>query len=184
MTFEALAADGALLEADDFYSIGGDFFVDREGLETNNALAPIGHGAEPVVVRFPFHSATELFDICKREKMSIADVVLANETAWTRASEIRPQLLHIWDVMNQSIERGLVTEGILPGGLNVRRRAAQMYKKLCARRKSASPADFMSAYAIAVNEENAAGGRVVTAPVGDVVFGVVVSLFFSSGYST
>lgn len=165
MQFSAFDAHGALLDQEEFYSIGGGFFVDRQGLSTDNALAKIGDPdhrfPEP---RFPFHSATELFDICRRKKMSIAEVMLANEAAWTKPNEIVPKLLHIWSVMNDCIERGLRTEGVLPGGLNVRRRAPGMAEKLRRRKRSAQPMDWMAAYAIAVNEENAAGGRIVIAP--------------------
>ena len=122
MSFSAVAASGEVLVKDEFYSIGGGFFVDQEGLETDDALAKVGGGTEeppePIVVRFPFQNATELFAICKREKMSISELMLANETAWTRAEDIVPQMLHIWHVMNESIERGLNTPGILPGGLS------------------------------------------------------------------
>lgn len=165
MEFYALDAKGNVINQDQFYSIGGGFFVDREGLETDNALAiPHQPDWQPTSPRYPFHSATELMSICKETGMSIAQLALANEVAWTREEDIRPKLLKIWEVMNTSIERGMRSQGILPGGLNVRRRAASMTEKLNKRNRSSTSMDWMSVYAIAVNEENAAGGRVVTAP--------------------
>jgi L-serine dehydratase len=99
MTFTALDKVGATIATDDFYSIGGGFFVDREGLQTNNALAMPGQPDwQPRTPRFPFHSATELMEICAREKLSIAEVALANETAWTPEADIAPKMLNIWKV--------------------------------------------------------------------------------------
>ncbi len=144
MTFTAVDKSGATIDQDDFYSVGGGFFVDREGLETNNALAVPGQpGWQPRTPRFPFHSATQLMEICEREKMSIAEVALANETAWTAEADIGPKMLGIWRVMNDSINRGLITDGILPGGLNVRRRASAMREKLEKRKRTATPMDWM-----------------------------------------
>lgn len=99
MTFTAVDKAGAVLDQDDFYSVGGGFFVDREGLETNNALAPVGRPDwKPKEPKYPFHSATQLMEICEREKLSIADVALANEEAWTPAEQIMPKMLNIWKV--------------------------------------------------------------------------------------
>ncbi len=165
MTFSAFSSKGELLDEDHFYSIGGGFFVDRDGLVTNNALAvPGAPDAVAPLPRYAFNSGNELMALCATHGLSIAQLALANETTWTPQADIKPRMLNIWRVMNASIERGMVTPGVLPGGLNVRRRAAAMREKLEKRNRSATAMDWMSVYAIAVNEENAAGGRVVTAP--------------------
>lgn len=166
MKFVAKDAEGKILDEDWYYSIGGGFFVDKEGLQANNALAVPGQPLEVVqkTPKYPFRSAQELMDHCRTNNINIAQLAFENEKAWTPENLIRPRLLEIWNVMNASIERGMRTHGVLPGGLNVRRRAPGMFEKLTLRKKSATPLDWMSCFAIAVNEENAAGGRVVTAP--------------------
>jgi L-serine dehydratase len=117
-------------------------------------------------VKFPFSTGQELLAICEREQMSISDVMLANEQAWRSEEEIREGMLHLWSVMAECIERGFHREGVLPGGLKVPRRAPGLFRELSGK-SEVDPLhviDWVNLYALAVNEENAAGGRVVTAP--------------------
>jgi L-serine dehydratase len=163
MRFTAYDRQGAELLVQIFYSVGGGFVVDHVTASQDKKL---GHEKHPLP--YPFKTADELLSICSREKMSIAEVMMANEKTWRSESEIRKGLLNIWSVMKNCVERGCRTEGILPGGLNVQRRAPQILRTLQARgQEKKHPAEVMewvSLWALAVNEENAAGGRVVTAP--------------------
>jgi L-serine dehydratase len=140
-----------------YFSIGGGF------IQLENE--PAGTG-ERAAVPYPFRSGEELLRMANEHGWPIWKLILENEKAWRPEAEIRARIAQIWSVMRECMERGLHTEGILPGGLNVRRRAAALGKRL--ESKSASdplaPADWVNVFAIAVNEENAAGGRVVTAP--------------------
>ena len=129
--------------------------------------------ADDTVLPYPFTSADELLAICAQEDMSISDVMLANELVWRSEAELRERLLQIWAVMRECVDNGCAAEGILPGGLNVRRRAPSLFKTLAATdaglqgSSSADPLlamEWVNLFALAVNEENAAGGRIVTAP--------------------
>jgi L-serine dehydratase len=136
-----------------YYSIGGGF-IQKEGEKT--------HIIERAAVPYPFSSGAQMLSY----NIPIWKLVLENEKAWHTEQEVRDYLKKIWGAMHDSMERGLQTEGILPGGLNVRRRAAALSRKLRERR-SVDPLavmDWVNVFAMAVNEENAAGGRVVTAP--------------------
>jgi L-serine dehydratase len=159
MRFRALGADGAILADRVFYSIGGGFVVE-EGEATEAAAHHIP---------YPFETAAELLALCETHDLSIVDLQRANEEALRPARDVDAGLEAIADAMFACVERGLRMSGTLPGGLNVKRRAKALHDKLMAARGSnLRPAheimDWVSAYAIAVNEENAAGGRVVTAP--------------------
>jgi L-serine dehydratase len=157
MRFTAFDHDGEEIASETYYSVGGGFIL-REG----EAMSADVKSDIP----FPFHSADELLRIGREHRLSIADVVMENEKRWREESEILEGILRLWEVMRECVRRGLETEGILPGGLNVRRRAPRLYRKLV-EQKSADPLDVMdwvNVWAMAVNEENAAGGRVVTAP--------------------
>jgi iron-sulfur-dependent L-serine dehydratase single chain form len=125
-----------------------------------------GAGNSAVAVPYPFKSAAELLHLTQKNLVPIWKIVLENEKASRTEDEIRQGVFRIWDVMKNCTHRGLQTEGILPGGLKVRRRAAQLYRELSSREMSdpLSVMDWINVFAIAVNEENAAGGRVVTAP--------------------
>lgn len=143
-----------------YYSTGGGFIATEETI----VKPQVG-----VQVKFPFTSAAELFKHCKEHNLTIAELMLANENSWRSNEEIHAGLLHIAEVMAGCIERGLHTKGILPGGLQVMRRAPQLYQKLVERgipTPSLNPEATLwpTVFAMAVNEENAAGGRVVTAP--------------------
>jgi L-serine dehydratase len=160
MRFSARDADGAELLARTSYSIGGGFVVEGEDAE------PAG-GAALAAPPLPFDTAAELLEHARCTGPGISGVMLENEKARDDETEIRARLLHIWDVMRRCVERGCATEGELPGGLRVRRRAPALSRSLRARADGDDPLramDWVTLYALAVNEENAAGGRVVTAP--------------------
>jgi L-serine dehydratase len=157
MRYTAFDGGGVELHSAIFYSVGGGF-VQREG------EAAGGTRLKPPP--FPFASADELLAIGDREKLAIWQIVLENEKTWRDEAQIRSGVAAIWEVMRACVRRGLDTEGILPGGLNVRRRAPRLAKRLqdTGSRDPLAPMDWVNVYAMAVNEENAAGGRVVTAP--------------------
>lgn len=159
MHFTALGAGGAVLAEDLVYSVGGGFTM-RDG-------DPGVAETEPVEVPFPFHRGETLLRHCQEQGKSISEITLANEGAFRSESETRARLDEIWAAMEACIARGLKTEGELPGGLKVGRRAARMYEKLKLGEGSSDllgAMDWVNLFALAVNEENAAGGRVVTAP--------------------
>jgi len=162
LIFHALDGSGQVLGERTYYSVGGGFVV-------NEAAA----GADRIVedrtpLKFPFASASELLALCAEHGLSISEIMLRNELAWHTEAEVRAQLAHIWTVMQDCVARGCRTEGVLPGGLKVRRRAARLYRQLTNEQEpspvSVGTMDWVNLYALAVNEENAAGGRVVTAP--------------------
>ncbi|HTT41554.1 MAG TPA: L-serine ammonia-lyase [Steroidobacteraceae bacterium] len=159
MRCSALGADGRLLREEDYYSIGGGFVVRGDEAEAPETRV---HAAPP----YPFGSAAELLHLCREHGLEIYELMLANERTWAEEAEVRRRLLHIWQVMQGCVERGFHQTGLLPGVLKVRRRAPRLYRMLT-ESGSVKPLDVMdwvNAYALAVNEENAAGGRVVTAP--------------------
>jgi len=167
MTFRALDHTGAVLSERSFYSIGGGFVVDGDASPGDNVVA------DDTPLPYPFTTADELLEICRREGMSISDVMLANELVWRSEAELREELLKLWAVMRECVDNGCSAEGILPGGLKVRRRAPSLFKKLSETdaelngKSSADPLlamEWVNLFALAVNEENAAGGRIVTAP--------------------
>jgi L-serine dehydratase len=156
MRFRGFDASGEPILEQVYYSIGGGF-IWREGEEVEYSRA--------ASVPYPFSSADELLRIGDERRMAIWQIVLVNEKAWHHETEVRTHVRRIWEVMQACVKRGLATEGILPGGLNVRRRAARLAQKLSAKgMEPLAQMDWVNAYAMAVNEENAAGGRVVTAP--------------------
>lgn len=160
MTFAAYDASEEQIDFRTYYSVGGGFVVDE-----------VATGADRVVlddtpVKFPFTTGAELLEICEREGMSISDVMLANEQAWRSEEEIRDGMLRLWSEMAACIERGFHREGVLPGGLKVPRRAPGLFRELSGKSEMdpLHVIDWVNLYALAVNEENASGGRVVTAP--------------------
>jgi L-serine dehydratase len=164
MRFNAFDAAGVLLDHEVFYSVGGGFVMSERELFANEQ----GEAVVPDVP-FPFANAAELLDLAERNNLTIAEIVRANERAWRDDAAIDAAMGKIWNVMQDCVARGCRTEGTLPGGLNVPRRAAAMYRSLVERPENAmrdplTVMDWVNLYAIAVNEENAAGGRVVTAP--------------------
>ncbi len=163
MIFRAFDAAGLQVRSREYYSVGGGFVVDDEAA----GLDRIVEDRTPLA--FPFKTARQLLDHCAREGLSISQLMAENEKAWRPAEETRTDLLRIWQVMQDCVEAGCRNEGIMPGGLKVRRRAAALHRQLCQRpeaglRDALSVLDWVNLYALAVNEENASGGRVVTAP--------------------
>ncbi|NML53408.1 L-serine ammonia-lyase [Streptomyces sp. R302] len=160
MTVFAYDAEGGLVLEKTYYSVGGGFVVDEDAVAGENPIIP-----DDTVLKHPFRTGDELLRLTKETGLSISSLMLENEKAWRTEDEIRAGLLEIWRVMQACVSRGMSREGILPGGLKVRRRAATLARKL---RSEGDPAmhamEWITLYAMAVNEENAAGGRVVTAP--------------------
>lgn len=159
MRFTALAANKHIVKQEEFYSIGGGFVVRGDEAEAHETSA---HKAPP----YPFSSGAELLKRCRENGLELFELMLANERAWHPEAEVRERLLHIWHVMQACVERGFRQTGLLPGVLKVRRRAPKLYRVLTesGSDKPLDVMDWVNAYALAVNEENAAGGRVVTAP--------------------
>ena len=133
-----------------------------------NAQGELALVEEGTRLPYPFHSGDGLLASCEEHGFSISQLMLENEKAWRSEAEIREGLLGIWQVMQQCVERGCVSEGVLPGGLKVKRRAPRLYRQLSNETELNSvplgTMDWVNLFALAVNEENAAGGRVVTAP--------------------
>jgi len=164
MRFQAFDASGDVLQARTFYSIGGGFVLD----ESAEGGAP-EIKADDAPVPHPFSSGDDLLTITDATGLSIAQLMMANELTLRTEAEVRRELLVLWQVMVDCVDRGCRTDGILPGGMRVKRRAPEMYRSLCAHPEAAlrdplTVMDWVNLYALAVNEENAAGGRVVTAP--------------------
>lgn len=160
MRFSIFDKGNKLLKSQIYYSVGGGFIVTEEEF-----------GKEKIsnAVPYPFKSAKELFELCEKNHLTIDELMLANEQALNPDRDVRAGILEIAEIMRGCVERGCNTPGILPGGIHVKRRAPELYQKLLARGmpKRAEFPDAMlwpTVYAMAVNEENAAGGRVVTAP--------------------
>lgn len=162
MLFQAYDGAGDRIAEETYYSIGGGFVVSQDEAGRN---AP----TEGPQVPYPFASAAELLDIGVKQKLTIAEIVMANERVVRGDREITQGLDAIWSAMEGCIERGCTKGGILPGGLEVERRAPKLYAKLLVKQERAlseplAGLDWINLWALAVNEENAAGGRVVTAP--------------------
>ncbi|MGE5626294.1 MAG: L-serine ammonia-lyase [Bacillota bacterium] len=159
LRFTALDKDKKTLLTDEFYSIGGGFIV--RGSEDEGDAA-----ATEVKLPYPFISSESLLGFCAKNKLTIPQLMLANEKTWRPEAETRKGLLKIWGVMQACVARGVREEGELPGGLKVQRRAPKIHARLAAQTKHTvlDAMDWVNLWALAVNEENAAGGRVVTAP--------------------
>jgi L-serine dehydratase len=164
LRFIAHAADGSEVAERTYYSVGGGFVVSGEVAADGSAQKRIA--PDTTILPMPFHSGDELLARCREHGFTIAGVMRANEQHWRTDAQVDAGLLDIWAVMQACVERGLVADGVLPGGLKVKRRAADWHRKLAARDASDPLAllDWVNLWALAVNEENAAGGRVVTAP--------------------
>nr|WP_297357447.1 L-serine ammonia-lyase [uncultured Caldimonas sp.] len=167
MRFVAFDAQGQELDARIYYSVGGGFVVSDEVAADGSKQKVIA--PDTTVLPLPFRTGAELLAIAQREQCSIAEVMRRNERHWRSDEEIVSGLLAIWHVMQDCVSRGCRSEGVLPGGFKVRRRAAGLYRQLTANPEAAlkdplQVMDWVNLYALAVNEENAAGGRVVTAP--------------------
>ncbi len=162
MKFFAYDAEGNELLQRTYYSVGGGFIVSGDV----NPDDPIVE--DKTSVKYPFTTGEQLLAHCKQHGISISTLMLENEKSWRSENDIREGLLKIWRTMEACVKRGCEREGILPGGLKVKRRAPSLFRKLKAEQgQSSDPLhvmDWVDLYALAVNEENAAGGRVVTAP--------------------
>jgi L-serine dehydratase len=157
MRFRAFDAAGSELRSEDWYSIGGGFVVRGDEQE------PTGQQGEPP---YPFTDAAGLLALADANSLSVSDLMMQNELHWRSAEDVSARLDAIWAAMRACVERGLVTEGVLPGKMSVLRRAPKLYKSLLQRDDGGGldTMDWVNAWAMAVNEENAAGGRVVTSP--------------------
>jgi iron-sulfur-dependent L-serine dehydratase single chain form len=171
MRFTAYAADGTVLRERAYYSVGGGFVADEEQAAGAAEVPADSRAADQPggsALPYPFTTGAELLAHARDSGLPVSGLVLANEQALGRtADQIRAGLADLWQVMQACVERGCRTDGMLPGGLKVPRRAPRLFRQLTCERDSGDPLramDWVTLYALAVNEENAAGGRVVTAP--------------------
>ena len=175
MKFSASNADGEILCSKVYYSVGGGFVVD----EFTNDEMPLNPDTR--TLPYPFKTGADLLAQCQQNGLSISALMLANESAWRTETDTKKYLLKIWETMKKCIDHGCQTEGILPGGLKVKRRAAHLYRRLKSDEKSnldpLKVMDWVNLYALAVNEENAAGGKVVTAPTNGAA-GIIPAVLF------
>ena len=161
MRFEALDGQSVLLERREYYSVGGGFVINQDKASEDLIVA------DTTTLPYPFASGDELLELCRQHRMRIAGIMLANESCWRTEQEIHDGLNRIRAAMRACMERGYRQQGELPGGLRVARRAPLLHRELSSQGASPDPLavlDWVNLYALAVNEENAAGGRVVTAP--------------------
>ncbi len=163
MRFTAYDATGAEIATREYYSVGGGFVVNQDDAAEDRIVA------DTTELPYPFASGAALLEQCERNGLNIAGLMFANEHAWRSGTDIRQGLREIWDAMQACVQRGIRETGTLPGGLHVTRRAPSLHAELSSRPEAAmrdplTVLDWVNLYALAVNEENAAGGRVVTAP--------------------
>lgn len=161
MRFTAFSADGETLSSRTFFSVGGGFVA---APDANGELSVV---ADDTVLPYPFTTAAGLLEYCRNQQLAISDVIRANERCWRDDKAIDAEITRIWQVMADCIDTGSSRSGELPGGMHVRRRAQRLRQDLTdaeARGETVDPMDWVTLYALAVNEENASGGRVVTAP--------------------
>ncbi|GAA6152308.1 L-serine ammonia-lyase [Pseudoteredinibacter isoporae] len=163
MGFQAYDQSGELLLEKTYYSVGGGFIVGEQTAQVDAVTD------DPRPKDYKFDSAAQLLAICKAHQISISDVMWRNEATWRPKTETAKGLMDIWAVMQECVNNGLRHEGLLPGGLKVKRRAREMQQQLLSRPEASladplTTLDWVTLYALAVNEENAAGGRMVTAP--------------------
>jgi len=163
MIFFAFDESGKELVQKTYYSVGGGFVVDDSN-KNENYIAE-----DQTEITYPYDTAVELLEYCKTKSLKISDVMMENENAWRPENKTREGLLSLWSVMQECVNNGIANKGVLPGGLNVQRRANKLQEQL--KRKSDKESDdpleildWVTLYALATNEENAGGGRVVTAP--------------------
>ncbi|MEL1263030.1 L-serine ammonia-lyase [Pseudoxanthomonas putridarboris] len=163
MRFTAYDAHDEVIATRDYYSVGGGFVVNQDDAASDRIVA------DETPLPYPFHSGDELLAQCQRSGLSIAQLMFENEKCWRGEEEIRDGLRELWGAMQACVARGIREEGTLPGGLHVSRRAPSLHRELSGKPEAAmrdplTVLDWVNLYALAVNEENAAGGRVVTAP--------------------
>jgi len=171
MLFSVFDNKKTLLCSREYYSVGGGFIHQHDGVSAKSmSVIPSSHApVDQVTVPYPFTTAEQLLEHCQRTGMSISDIMWANEQCFRERPVIISRLNELWTVMQQCVEKGINTEGTLPGGLQVKRRARLLHQQLLSKPETAlsdplTVMDWVSLYALAVNEENAAGGRMVTAP--------------------
>ena len=175
LVFELLDDSGGLLLSSTFFSIGGGFISTLA--EIDSVEAPIA--AEPSsAYPYPFDNSEQMLDMSKKNKKTIWEMKLANELENLPEEILNLELDKIWNAMKTCVEKGLTTEGILPGGLNTKRRAKQLNESLENDKENAGSSDWLCAYAMAVNEENAAGHMVVTAPTNGAAGVVPATLYY------
>jgi len=161
MQFEAYDAHGELLASHVYYSVGGGFVVDEAATGADRVVL------DDTRIELPFLTGAEMLAVCAREQCSVSELMLRNELSWRSAEEVRSGMLHLWSVMRDCVQAGINHEGTLPGGLKVPRRAPELHRELTKGSLRDDPLrvmDWVNLYALAVNEENASGGRIVTAP--------------------
>ncbi len=161
MTFEAFDGAGTSLRLGTYYSVGGGFVLDETAAAGDRIVV------DTTVLPHPFETAADLIALCEATGRSIDDLLMENEEHWRSGAEVREGLLRLWGVMQECVAAGIANEGVLPGGLKVRRRAPDLARALSAELDSTDPMramDWVNLFALAVNEQNASGGRVVTAP--------------------
>ncbi|HSN24103.1 MAG TPA: L-serine ammonia-lyase [Methylomicrobium sp.] len=164
MRFTVFDANGSELMQADYYSVGGGFVVTG----ADAAIDRLTH--DDTRLPYPFRTGAAVLKLCARHHKPISELMLSNEKAWLAEDQIRNNLLNIWHVMQSCVDRGLREEGTLPGGMRVKRRASNLYRQLVGDIPRVTPGvpvgtlDWVNLFALAVSEENAAGGRVVTAP--------------------
>lgn len=163
MRFYAFDEQGKTILTMVFYSVGGGFVLNDQEMAGDVIIE------DTKALPFAFNTAAELLQLCKQHGMPISQIMRCNERVWRSDEEINAQLINLWRVMQECVSTGITTEGILPGGLKVTRRAAKLYRQLISNPEAAlsdplTVTDWVTLYALAVNEENAGGGRVVTAP--------------------
>jgi L-serine dehydratase len=162
LRFRAQDSDGRVVLEKVFYSVGGGFVLDESDIDYPLLTQ------DAVELPHSFSSGGELLALCQQNNCAISDIMFENEQVWRSKDDIYNQLVEIWQAMQACVQRGCEAEGILPGGLKVRRRAAGLHKTLTGKKPKphfhAGSMDWVNLYALAVNEENASGGRIVTAP--------------------
>lgn len=163
MTFTALDENQNVLSKENFYSVGGGFIVDEKHAQESF------HDAPKVEIPYPFESAKDLVHLCEKENLNIVELIHANEKVWRNEAEIEESLERLWQVMQDCVYNGTHNTGVLPGGLKVLRRAPKIFSRLEAKACGGTSTlsdmmDWVNLFALAVNEENASGGKVVTAP--------------------
>lgn len=163
MRFTACDAEGAVLLSSEMYSVGGGFVARAD------AFSHLSFISDTSRVPYPFDTCDDLLRLADENGKRIDQIVIENESTWRSEYEVQARLLHVWEAMQECVKRGLTREGVLPGGLKIARRAPHIYRELVEHpertlRDPLSILDWVDLYALAVNEENASGGRVVTAP--------------------
>ncbi|SDL75597.1 L-serine dehydratase [Corynebacterium mycetoides] len=170
LIFDAWDAEGnRITSRKEYYSVGGGFILDREGMEAHRNKAGVSTQQPEGTIPFEFHSGEQLMEHCRANGMTVAEVMRANEEALHGWDTVSTHLDLVWDVMQECVSDGLKAEGILPGGLGVTRRAPRLYRLLTAEYEESTSRgldamEWVNLFALAVNEENAAHGRIVTAP--------------------